>query len=701
MAALLSARIHNHKQNFDIDIVKAMVRADFPVFPGRLKRIRWAPPRQPYGRPFPMKKQKSALSETLKQEFKKDLELFEYFLVLLNSSSPIRNVELMWAEDLELFDPMQRPRVNTGDALVQLQVNGAAAPGRSSPSPSTHFCDLVHGFGAHEEQTCARSDNPAKKRCRATGRSHVYPCHVGLTDIAVPVISDGRYLGTLFSGQVLTETPTAAGFAVVRKALEGQAHIDMARLEEAYFRVPVVTNAQLAEMVRMMEVFARYLSNAWKRLEIMREFQHVRERELSLDRRELAEMLLSGQLDESDEAAMEAVRTLARNVGLERFPDRVLLLRMQDPADHSDRTVPAPWSTGLITVERVGSQLALARVAHMIEDRCRTWPNTIATTVTPNIMCIFTTQKSCTANHERISLDALAQALLRTARSQGLISARIGISASHAKAPELLRAWHEAATALDSGHAMLSWFDNLPERQQHPAQALAQVLKALQAADPAGVASALREFLSGASPISPALGQVQQTRGLLTWACEHLSREIGSLGVGANALNVARERAIQVIMGSPNSFSMAEAFRAFVEQMRQEVEELFGEREQKIVSETQRLVREIGPDKATIHNIAHDLKLSAGHLGRVYSRTAGHTLEEYLIHQRLEMSKRLLLDPRLHVAEVADRCGFCNPAYFASVFKKHMRCTPRAYARKPQRRGAMETGESEPERVAV
>ncbi len=40
---------------------------------------------------------------------------------------------------------------------------------------------------------------------------------------------------------------------------------------------------------------------------------------------------------------------------------------------------------------------------------------------------------------------------------------------------------------------------------------------------------------------------------------------------------------------------------------------------------------------------------------------------------------RLLLDPRLHVSEVADRCGFCNPAYFASVFKKYMHCTPRAY----------------------
>ena len=43
-----------------------------------------------------MRKQKSDLSETLKEEFKKDLQLFEHFLVLLNHSSPIRNVELMW-----------------------------------------------------------------------------------------------------------------------------------------------------------------------------------------------------------------------------------------------------------------------------------------------------------------------------------------------------------------------------------------------------------------------------------------------------------------------------------------------------------------------------------------------------------------------------------------------------------------------------
>ncbi|MGA3083013.1 MAG: PocR ligand-binding domain-containing protein [Terracidiphilus sp.] len=637
-----------------------------------------------------MKKRKPDLSETLKQEFKKDLELFEYFLVLLNDSSPIRNVELMWADDLELFDPTQGPRVNTGDALVQLQAMGADTSGRTSPSPSTHFCDLVHGFGAHEETTCARSDKPAKERCRATRRSQIYPCHVGLTDIAVPVVCEGRYLGTLFSGQVLAVPPSAEGFAHVKEALQGQPHIDMARLEDAYYHVPVVTTAQLAEMLRMMEVFARYLSNAWKRLEIMSEFQRMRERELALDRRELAELLLSGQVGNGPAGNLEQVRSLARTVGLELYPDRVLVLRLEPAMEENPEPSQPRRVAEFGDPKAIGRNLALARVAHMIEDRCQNWPNTLATVVTPGEMCIFTAQRSRTAGTERILLEEMAQTLLRIARAEGFPLARMGISSLHRQATELLRAYHEAASALESGHSTVNCFEILPQSEKQPVQALGRVLKALQQADSTATTASVREFLAGAAPAATTVAQLQQARGLLTWACEHLARELATIGISVPLVNVAKERAVQIIVGSPNSFAMAEAFRGYVDKLRLQLVQMFSQREEKIVSETHRLVRELGPEKVTIQVLARDLKLSAGHLGRVYSRNTGHTLEEYLIRQRLEMGKRLLLDPRLHVAEVADLCGFCNPAYFASVFKKYMHCTPRAYANQPQQWVSME-----------
>jgi AraC-like DNA-binding protein len=172
------------------------------------------------------------------------------------------------------------------------------------------------------------------------------------------------------------------------------------------------------------------------------------------------------------------------------------------------------------------------------------------------------------------------------------------------------------------------------------------------------------------------------------------------MAVNPEPVNQARENALQLIMGAPGTFAMTDAFRAFVEQLRQYVMQLFSQREQKIVSETHRIVRELGPDKVTIQDIAGNLKLSAGHLGRVYSRTSGHTLEEYMIRQKLEMGKRLLLDPRMHVSEVSDRCGFCNPAYFASVFKKYMHCTPRAYANQPHLCGISNHGVPETQEVS-
>lgn len=639
-----------------------------------------------------MRKSKRTLSGTLKEEFKKDLQLFEHFLVLLNHSSPIRNVELMWADDFDLFETSQWPRVTTGEALVQLQPFEPGSPKRSSPSPSTLFCDLVHGFGVYEEQTCGRSDKPAKERCRSTGCSQVYPCHVGLTDIAVPVLCQGRYLGTLFSGQVLTSRPSEAGFTAVKEALHDQPHIDLVQLERAYYRVPVVTSVQLAEMVRMLEVFARYLANSWKRLEIMSDFQRVKARELALDRRELAEMILTGQIGSGPEVDLQAVRTLARDIGLAQLPDRAIVLRIQPSTPVSARLAFEKDQSDSEQASTIGGHLTLTRAMHLIDDQCQCWPNTLATIVAPGEMCILTTQKGRTPGHERNLQEEMAETLLRIARREGFSLARAGISTVHPRPTELLHAYHEALSALESGHTAVTWFESLSDRKQDPSQALGRLLKALQSGDTDAVNSTLRHFLTAASPVTNTVGQLQQARGLLTWACEHMVRELSSVACLAASVDDAKDRTIQTIVASSSSFALAEVFRRFVEVLRQQLGELYSHREEKIVMETQRLVRQLGPAKVTIQDVACSLKLSAGHLGRVYSRTTGHTLEEYLISQRLDMSKRLLLDPRLHVAEVADQCGFCNPAYFSSVFKKYMHCTPREYASEPQRWGPPRAG---------
>jgi AraC-like DNA-binding protein len=606
----------------------------------------------------------TVLSGTLKGEFQKDLELFKYFLLLLNNSSPIRNVELMWVDELDPHKPIFKERVNTQDALVQLQPGGSALSNRNSPS--TLFCDLVHGFGEHEEETCAKSDVPAKQRCRATECSQVYACHVGLTDIAVPVICDGQYLGTLFSGQVLTEAPTVAGFEHVRHTLAGQPHIDFEQLEAAYFTVPVVTAAQLSEMLRVLELFARYIANSWKRLQIMSDFHRVESRELALNRKELAALLLSGEVGDLHE-----LRVLARRAGLRRLPDRVLTLRMK------------PTSEGSEGMPQISQHVTLSRVSHLVEDLCQNWQNTLSIPVRSGELCIFTGQESRNASHQRISLQEMAAAILAAVRSQGITGARIGISKECGKPEELLRAYHESVSALESAREPVCFFElgaALPDAS--PVQSLQPVIRAIQQGEKLN--AAVREFLARAKPANGSAEQLQPFRAFLTWAIEHLSIEMISVGADEHEVSAKKEQVIGEILHTASPFGVCESFRRFTEFLAQQIASAFSQRESKLVLAVSRLVESRGPAGVTIQQIADELHLSAGHLSRVYSRTTGMTLEEYLIRQRVELAKRMLLDPRLNVAEVAERCGFCNPAYFASVFRRYVHCTPREFARQPQ-----------------
>ena len=150
-------------------------------------------------------------------------------------------------------------------------------------------------------------------------------------------------------------------------------------------------------------------------------------------------------------------------------------------------------------------------------------------------------------------------------------------------------------------------------------------------------------------------------------------------------IKTAKEKAITSVLHAPSAFGACEAFRRFADLVFEQTASAFSQREHKIVLAVSQLVEEQGAAHITIQQLADSVHLSSGHLSRLFRRTTHMTLEQFLIRRRVELAKRALLDPRLNVAEVAERCGFCSPAYFASVFKKYVKCTPREFASQPQR----------------
>lgn len=88
------------------------------------------------------------------------------------------------------------------------------------------------------------------------------------------------------------------------------------------------------------------------------------------------------------------------------------------------------------------------------------------------------------------------------------------------------------------------------------------------------------------------------------------------------------------------------------------------------------------------HNFMHNIKLetiaplfgyNSAYLGKLFSKTVGESFNTYIDHKRIEYSKKLLLENRLKVYEIAQQSGYKNVDYFHKKFKKYVGISPAEY----------------------
>jgi len=84
----------------------------------------------------------------------------------------------------------------------------------------------------------------------------------------------------------------------------------------------------------------------------------------------------------------------------------------------------------------------------------------------------------------------------------------------------------------------------------------------------------------------------------------------------------------------------------------------------------------------TLGEIAWEVRLSAEHLSRVFKRSTGQTVFEFLRDIRIESAKSHLISSKLSVSEISDLVGFSSPTLFWRNFRKATGCSPTDYRRK-------------------
>jgi AraC family transcriptional regulator len=86
-------------------------------------------------------------------------------------------------------------------------------------------------------------------------------------------------------------------------------------------------------------------------------------------------------------------------------------------------------------------------------------------------------------------------------------------------------------------------------------------------------------------------------------------------------------------------------------------------------------------DGVPVTELARECRLSRAHFSRAFRRSVGVAPHNWLIEQRIVLSKKKLRDDRLSLAGVAAECGFSDHAHFTRHFARIVGVTPSAWRR--------------------
>lgn len=90
-------------------------------------------------------------------------------------------------------------------------------------------------------------------------------------------------------------------------------------------------------------------------------------------------------------------------------------------------------------------------------------------------------------------------------------------------------------------------------------------------------------------------------------------------------------------------------------------------------------IRNFYNEKLAVSHVASHAGVSSRHLERLFVRSLGTTVADYLTMLRMEKAKDLLANSTLDITRIAQAIGFNTSQYFTTCFKNHESLTPKQY----------------------
>lgn len=87
------------------------------------------------------------------------------------------------------------------------------------------------------------------------------------------------------------------------------------------------------------------------------------------------------------------------------------------------------------------------------------------------------------------------------------------------------------------------------------------------------------------------------------------------------------------------------------------------------------------PNTTISHYLSDKLNFSYGHLANIFSENTYTSIENFIIIQKVERAKKLIIEEELTLTEISYKLNYSSVAYLSSQFKKVTGLTPSMFKR--------------------
>lgn len=141
----------------------------------------------------------------------------------------------------------------------------------TKPSSFTDLCFKYANVDSQSVTKCAECDIRWGGVAAETGKPIVYKCRGGLTNFAVPIIVDGKHIGSILGGQVFTEAPNEEEFRRIARKLG----IDEDEYISAVRKIKIIPKEHIENIAQLFFIVANAISMlGHKNIELLKKAQN-------------------------------------------------------------------------------------------------------------------------------------------------------------------------------------------------------------------------------------------------------------------------------------------------------------------------------------------------------------------------------------------------------------------------------------------